>query len=270
MIPQELINTIQKQDATEYLRLLPDDSVDLFIIDPPYNISFDGQKGWDSQWKTEAEYLTWCRGWLEQAWRALKPGRVLVVWGTLKTDTFLRLKLDILNSLPGAVARTEIIWENNWGGRSKKDFARKHEYAWVYSKGETTVWNSSEIRIPRKMKANIRTGEAYKEGTIPTAIWPIQNHTTSKDFVGWHPTTKNLEVIGRLVKAYSHVGEVVVDPFMGSASTAVAALRAGRFYSGSDLDEEYIAKSLERIRKSVPKSLFDDEEKSEEVPDENS
>lgn len=266
MIPNELINTIVKQDATEYLSSLPDESVDLFIIDPPYNIGFDGNKGWDKQWKTEEEYLLWCKGWLEQAWRALKTGRVLVVWGTLKTDTFLKFKLQLLNELPGALARTEIIWENNWGGRSKKDFARKHEYAWVYSKGENVVWNPNEVRIPRKMKKNIRTGEDYTEGTIPTAIWQLQNHTTSKDYVGWHSTPKNLDAIGRLVKAYSNIGDIVVDPFMGSASTAVAAVRASRFYSGCELDDEFLEKSAERIRKSVPKTLFDDEKQEEGSP----
>lgn len=61
--------------------------------------------------------------------------------GTLKTDTFLRYKLDALNSFPELTAQTEIIWSYNWGGRSKKNFARKHEYAWCYSKGKDFLFN---------------------------------------------------------------------------------------------------------------------------------
>jgi len=242
---------LRNLDCLEYLQGLDDESVDLVIADPPYAIGYDGGKKWDRQWTTEADYLAWCKEWTTECARVLKPGRMLVVWGTLKTDTFLRYKLDVLNGLKGFVGQNEIIWSYNWGGRSKKNFARKQEYAWCYSKGKTFLFNGDDVRVERKVAKNLRTGEAYSQGTIPTCVWEVNNHTTSRDFCGWHPTTKNLTVLDRIVRAYSDPGDLVCDPFSGSGSTAIAALRAGRSFTGTELDGEYWKQSQDRILELV-------------------
>jgi DNA modification methylase len=143
--------------------------------------------------------------------------------------------------------QNEIIWSYNWGGRAKNNFARKHEYAWCWSKGKEFLFNDAEIRVERKLKKNIRTGEDYAQGTIPTCIWEKNNHTTSKEFCGWHPTTKNLEVLERMIRAYTNPDDCVLDIFMGSGSTAIAANNCNRNYLGCERDEEYYSKSLERI-----------------------
>jgi DNA modification methylase len=245
---------IVNQDCLEYLKTLETDSVDLVLTDPPYFIGFDGGKGWDSQWKSEDEYLVWCADWTAECVRVLKPNRMLIVWGTLKTETFLKYKLQT-SADARLTPQNEIIWSYNWGGRAKNNFARKHEYAWCWSKGKEFLFNDAEIRVERKLKKNIRTGEDYAQGTIPTCIWEKNNHTTSKDYCGWHPTTKNLEVLERLIRAYTEPGDTVLDIFMGSGSTAVAADRCDRKYIGCERDEEYYQKSLERIREHNPLGL---------------
>ena len=138
---------IENKNCLDYLSTIEDESVDLVLTDPPYFIGFDGGKGWDSQWKNEEEYLAWCKLWTDECVRVLKPNRMLVVWGTLKTDTFLRYKLDILNSYESMHGQNEIIWGYNWGGRTKNNFARKHEYAWCYSKGKDFLFNDHDIRV---------------------------------------------------------------------------------------------------------------------------
>jgi DNA modification methylase len=243
-------------DCVEYLRTLPDNSVDLIIADPPYFIGFDGGRGWDKQWKSEADYLQWCELWTRECARVLREGRMLVVWGTLKTDTFLRYKIDVLNSFPELTRQNEIVWSYNWGGRSKRNFARKHEYAWCYSKGPGFLFNGDDVRVPRKVATNMRTGLPYENGTIPTLIWEFNNHTTSREHCGWHPTTKNLAVLERIVRAYSNPGDVVCDPFSGSASTAVAAARAGRNFAGTELDTDYLERSRLRISDLAPGTTF--------------
>lgn len=244
---------IENKDCLEYLSTIPSDSVDMVLTDPPYFIGFDGGKGWDKQWKDETEYLEWCRQWSNECVRVLKPYRMMIVWGTLKTDTFLKYKL-MLSENNDLVSQNEIIWSYNWGGRSKDNFARKHEYAWCYSKrlgfadpDAKFLFNDDDIRVERKVKKNLRTGQAYEKGTIPTCVWEKNNHTTSKDFCGWHPTTKNLEVLDRMIRAYTNPGDTVLDIFMGSGSTAIAANRCGRLYRGCERDPEYYNKSLERI-----------------------
>ena len=274
---------IKNKDCLEYLKDLESESVDLVLTDPPYFIGFDGGKGWDSQWKSEDEYLDWCKEWTVGCARVLKPDRMMVIWGTLKTDTFLRHKLEILNKIPELYGQNEIIWSYNWGGRQKKNFARKHEYAWCYSKGKKFLFNADDVRVERKMKSDMNKSkkllqeyiDRYKEehdgkepskkeiskhkkekiepqiildkGTIPTCVWEKNNHTTSKIFCGWHPTTKNIILLERIIKAYTNPDDTVLDIFMGSGSTMIACNNTGRLGKGCELDEEYCEKSLKRI-----------------------
>ena len=240
------LNHITKKDCLQYLKTVEDNSIDLVITDPPYFIGFDGGEGWDKQWKDEREYLKWCSLWTKELVRVLKPNRMMIVWGTLKTDTFLMYKL-MLSLFDELRSQNEIVWSYNWGGRSKNNFARKHEYAWCYSKGKDFLFNDKDIRVERKVKKNLRTGKEHKEGTIPTCIWEKNNHTTSKDFIGWHPTTKNLDILDRIIKAYTNENDTVLDIFMGSGSTAISCLRTNRKYLGCELDKEYYDKIKERI-----------------------
>lgn len=238
---------LTNEDALDFISKIPNNSIDLVLTDPPYFIGFDGGKGWDKQWSSEREYLDWCKAWTKECVRVLKPNRMLVVWGTLKTDTFLKYKLETLETNNQLVGQNEIIWSYNWGGRSKKNFARKHEYAWCFSKGETFLFNPDDVRVERKMKVNPRNGETFQQGTIPTLVWEKNNHTTSKDFIGWHPTTKNLDILERIIRAYTNAGDVVLDIFLGSGSTVVAAERANRKTIGCEIDNEYFMKMMERI-----------------------
>ena len=238
-------NTISNKDCLDYLKTIPDNYVDLVLTDPPYNIGFDGGKGWD-KWKTEQEYLDWCMEWSRECIRVLKDNRMFVVWGTLKTESFLLYKL-ALNRTKGIYPQNEIIWSYNWGGRSSSNFARKHEYAWCYSTGEKFLFNGDDVRVNRKVKNNLRNGKNYTKGTIPTCVWEKNNHTTSKDYCGWHPTTKNLDILERIIRAYCNENDLVLDPFMGSGSTAIACKLSNRDYMGCELDKDYISQATERI-----------------------
>ena len=240
------LNHITKKDCLKYLETIPDNSIDLIITDPPYFIGFDGGEGWDSQWKTERDYLKWCNHWTNHLVRVLKPNRMMIVWGTLKTDTFLKYKL-MLSLFDELRSQNEIVWSYNWGGRTKNNFARKHEYAWCYSKGDKFLFNDSEIRVERKVKKNLRTGKNHTQGTIPTCVWEKNNHTTSKDHCGWHPTTKNLEILQRMIKAYSNENDTILDIFMGSGSTAIASKLTNRNYIGCESNNNYIKLMQERI-----------------------
>ena len=173
---------LRNGDCLEFLKTLEDNSVDLVLTDPPYNIGFDGGKGWDSV----DHYLDWCQQWTKECVRVLKTNRMLCVFGTLKTDEFLQYKLDTQKNNPELVSQEEIIWSYNWGGRKKTNFARKHEYIWCWSKGKSFLFNADSVRIPRK----VSIGKYKHDGTIPTCVWEKNNHTTSKEYCNWHPTQK--------------------------------------------------------------------------------
>ena len=167
----------------------------------------------------------------------------------------MNYKLQVLNGVYSLEPQTEIIWHYNWGGRTKSNFARKSELAWCYSKGESFLFNDDDVRVERKLKRNMRTGEAYEKGTVPTNVWEFQNHTASKWHCGWHPTTKNIDCLERIIKAYTNPGDTVLDCFSGSGSTMIAATRTGRKFTGCELSTEYYDKSLERYKELVPNTL---------------
>lgn len=236
---------LRNVDCRELLASLPSASVDVVIADPPYFrvVSND----WDNQWEDEAEYLAWCAGWVGECARTLKPGGALYVWGTTKTDTFLRFKLSVMGAVPDIEYRNWIIWSYDWGGRTKKTWPRKHEDLLLYSKGPHLRWHPSQVEVPRKVTKNLRTGEDYAGGKVPTDVWQQNNHTTSREYCGWHPTQKPVALLERCILAHTAPGDTVLDPFSGSGSTAVAALKSGRNFIGSERDAGYHERSLARI-----------------------
>ena len=282
----------ENKDCLEFLKSLDDESVDLAILDPPY---FEIIKDdWDNQWNSEQEYLDWCMEWTKETFRVLKPGRCLYVWGTTKHDTFLRYKLDVLNKIDGAHYQNWIIWHYDWGGRTKKNFARKHEDLLMYSKGKEFLFNADDVLEERAVKTNMALqrkmnllkkkidnmpfnekdekswktyrfdklvpmhypiklqelqskNEKFEKGKIPTDVWKKNNHTTSKEYAGWHPTQKPVALLERIIKANSNEGDVVLDVFNGSASTTIACNKTNRTFWGCEFDKEYYEKSLKRI-----------------------
>ena len=236
----------QNRDCLDYLKDLPSESVDLIINDPPY---FEIMKNdWDNQWKNEDDYLHWCMLWTKECIRVLKPNKCFYVWGTTKTNTFLRYKLDMECWNPELQYNNWIIWSYDWGGRTKLTFPRKHEDLLMYSKGETFPFYADAVRIPYKMAKNVRaTAVNNPLGKIPTDVWEKNNHTASKEYVDWHPTQKPLALLERIIKAHALEGETVLDIFSGSGSTAIACENTNRQFMGCEKSKEYYDKSLTRI-----------------------
>lgn len=284
-------NMLQVKDCLKFLSELEDNSIDMVCVDPPYCRVI--KDNWDNQWGSEQEYLDWCTEWTKECFRVLKPGKCFYVWGTTKHDTFLRYKLDVLNNITDAHYQNWIIWHYDWGGRSKSNFARKHEDLLMYSKGKKFDFYPENILVPRAVKSNMaitrkinlieksfseglqtdkdwKSWETYRydkksfeelivelsiqkskdinfrKGKIPTDVWKKNNHTTSKEYAGWHPTQKPLEIMDRIVKANTLPGDIVLDCFAGSGSTMISALRTGRNFIGCENDKEYVEKSFQR------------------------
>ena len=238
---------LENTDCTTFLKSLPDNSVGHINCDPPYNIGYDGGDDWDT-FSSEKGYLDWCKEWITECERVLQPNRMMCIWGTQKSDTFFRLKLDVLNTT-NLTSQSAIHWSYNWGGRPRNNFAHKFETAWCYSKGKDFYFDRTNVEVPRKMKINVRTGEPYTNGTIPTTIWEGNLATTSKEAQEskFHPTVKPQFVLQRMIHAYTKAGDTVLDCFSGSGSTAIACIETDREFIGCELSKEYYEKSLKRI-----------------------
>lgn len=235
---------LYNEDCLDFLSKIKDNSIDLVIVDPPYYKIVKNQ--WDNQWRTEKDYLEWCQKWTKECFRVLKNNKCFYVWGTTKTDTFLRYKLEVLNSIENAFYQNWIIWSYDWGGRTKKSFPRKHEDLLMYSKGKTFPFYPDEIRIPYKIKTNVRsTAQNNPLGKIPTDVWEKNNHTKSKEYCGWHPTQKPISLLERIIKAHTKENEIVLDCFSGSGATMKACKKTNRNFIGTEINEFYWKQSQE-------------------------
>lgn len=153
--------------------------------------------------------------------------------------------------------RNEIIWHYTGGGRSTKYFSRKHDSIFWYSKGSHWTFNPDPIRVPYKptsgyAKGGIksRSGKVYRpnpKGTIPDDTWdiPILN-PLAHERTGY-PTQKPLSLLNRLILALSNPNDIILDPFVGSGTTGVAALQNGRKFIGLDRNWNAIHCSKSRL-----------------------
>jgi site-specific DNA-methyltransferase (adenine-specific) len=120
----------------------------------------------------------------------------------------------------------------------------------MYSKGKTFTFNDGLIRVPYKMNKNIRSGAQNNPlGKIPTDVWTLNNHTTSKEYCSWHPTQKPIKLLSRVIKAHTSPGDSVLDIFSGSGSTAIACKNLNRKFYGCEVNPEFYEKSLLRIER---------------------
>ena len=140
--------------------------------------------------------------------------------------------------------RNEIIWHYTGGGRAKKYFSRKHDSIFWYSKGMSWTFNTEPIRIPYKASSGFakggitsKSGKKYlpnPKGTLPDDTWDIPMlNPLAKERTGY-PTQKPITLLERIVLACSNVGDSILDPFMGSGTTGMAAIKQGRRFVGLD------------------------------------
>lgn len=244
------INKIKNQiiqcDALDLLRKIKDSSVDLIFCDPPYfRIT---KKYWDNQWNNEKEYLSWLLKWVKESQRVMKNGASIYICGTTKTNTFLKTKL-VIDEKFDLTYQNEIIWCYNWGGRRKDNFPRKHENIWVYSKGKKAKFYPDSIRVPYTLKKSINPKYPLnRKGTIPVSWWQMQISKGNKNERIIHPTQKPQKLLERIIKAHTIEGDVVLDFFAGSFTTAIVSKMLNRNFICCDFDKEYVNLAKKRIK----------------------
>jgi site-specific DNA-methyltransferase (adenine-specific) len=227
---------------------LPDNSIHLMVTSPPYNVG----KDYDADLTLE-EYL----GLLERVWaeviRVLVPGgRACINVANLGRRPYIPLHAWIANSMLslGYLMRGEIIWNKaasaspstawgSWKSAANPTLRDVHEYILVFSKGMYKRGNPSH-------KKSTITRDEFLE--FSKSLWTFPAESAQK--VG-HPAPFPVELPYRLIQLYSFDGDVILDPFMGSGQTALAAIKAGRHYIGYEINPEYIRLAQERILKNT-------------------
>ena len=245
-------------DGVGWLDSLPAGSVQLFIIDPPYFQVLEGEV-WDNQWSSETEYLDWMDGWLGKAMRALKEDGLLYLIGQpgKRESVFLQV---MARALGHGKFHDLVIWDRVVGYHVRRDsFTPAYEMILVLKKGASPYFDKNAVRepIPEKVRALYARDKRYKDrearmryleaGKYATNVWRIPSLKGSSREKAGHPAQKPLALLDRIVCSSSRPGDLVADPFAGSGSSGVSALRHGRVWTGCERDSRWIAVARERL-----------------------
>lgn len=239
-------------DCLDILKTIPDESIQLIICDPPYNISV-------AEWDSLDNYVDWASLWLREVERVLAPTGNFILFGGLQYQAEASSG-DLLSLLSWMRQHSKmllvnlIIWNYPNGMGAQRFFANRHEEIAWFGKSSKYYFDLDSVRV----KLDAATLATYKrdkrlnpenleKGINPTNVWRFSRlNGNAKERVG-HPTQKPAAVIDRLVRALSFPGSIVMDFFGGSAVTSRVSMNLGRSSIVSDKDPsllDYLAKQI--------------------------
>lgn len=255
---KQTIHGIFIQDAIDFLKELPDNSVQLILIDPPYNLDLD-------VWDTFENYLEWAKQWLDEVYRVLSESGNCVIFGGFQYQDLK--KGDLLEVLHYTRHNTPlrfvnlVIWYYKNGMSAHRFFANRHEEAVWLSKTNKYFFDLDSVRTPfdEQTKAMYKRDkrlnpESIEKGKNPTNVWEIGRlNGNSTERVG-HPTQKPVELIRRFVKGLSYEGSIVLDFFAGSGTTGRVCIEENRHSILVDSDSKlntYLDSHLLQIESEI-------------------
>lgn len=256
--PSTTIHGIFIQDAVEFLKTLPDLSVQLILIDPPYNIDL-------AHWDTFENYLDWAKQWLDEIYRVLSDTGNCVIFGGFQYQDLK--KGDLLEIMHYTRHHTDlrftnlVIWYYKNGMSAHRFFANRHEEAIWLSKTKNYFFDLDSVRVPfdeetkELYKRDKRLNpESVEKGKNPTNVWEIGRlNGNSVERVG-HPTQKPVELIRRFVRGLSFEGSIVLDFFAGSGTTGRVCIEEKRHSILVDSDiklHDYFDKHIRQIESDL-------------------
>lgn len=254
------IVTLFNGDCAKLLQDMPDESVDLVVTSPPYCM----RKAYENPHDDIETFRKQHTDIFPDLYRIMKPGGS-VCWQTgyhVSEECVIPLDYivyDIFTSKSEQleypfVLRNRIIWTFGHGLNSTSRFSGRHETILWFTKGKPAIFNLDEVRVPQKYPGK----RSYKGpnkgeysgnplGKNPSDIWDIPNVKANHVEKTEHPCQFPVAIPQRLIKALTTPNALVLDPFMGSGTTAVAALIEGRRFAGAELMEKYYNICIDRL-----------------------
>ncbi len=252
---QEMINRTIIGDAFVELNKIPDNSIDLVIADPYYNLSkeFHGNSFKKTDFDTYVEYTD---KWLHLIFAKLKPNGSIYVCCDWKSSSAIELALHKY-----FIVRNRITWQREKGRGAKENWKNAMEDIWFATKSNNYTFNLDAVKIRKKVIAPYKVDGKPKDweetengnfrNTCPSNFWDdISIPYWSMPENTAHPTQKPEKLIAKLILASSNPGDIVLDPFLGSGTTSVVAKKLGRNYIGIEQNPLYCAWAEFRLEKA--------------------
>jgi len=260
ILPNETMHAVIVSDVLDLLPEIPDQSIDLIVCDPPYNLDI-------ATWDSFGRYVDWAAKWLEEIPRLLADTGNFVIFGGMqfqdeKGGDLLELIQYLRKNSPLRMVNF-IVWHYKSGMSAHRFFANRHEEIVWFSKTKKYTFNLDDVRI----RYDKKTLEAYlrdprlnpdnvRKGKNPGNVWDIPRlNANAKERVG-HPTQKPVAVIERLVKGLSNPGDIVLDFFAGSGTTTRVCIEQGRHSIAADVDPKlshYLDAHLSQLDGRMPR-----------------
>lgn len=244
---------LYKGDCLHLLSLIPSGSIDLTVTSPPYNIG----KEYERQLSLE-EYLDWCGKWLANIFAASSSeGSFWLNLGYLSIpDKAKAIPIPYLlwDRIPFYLIQ-EIVWNYAAGVAGRKFYSPRNEkFLWYVMDQNSYTFNLDDVRDPNVKYPNQKKNGKLKVnplGKNPSDVWQISKVTSGENRSSAertaHPAQFPTELIDRIIKASSNENDIVLDPFMGSGSTAEACVRNKRFVIGFEISDKYVEIAEKRI-----------------------
>ena len=264
------LNTLYNRDCITGLKRLDDGVVDLAFADPPFNIGYDYDVYEDA---LESErYLAWSRDWTAEVVRVLKPDGTF--WLAIGDEYAAELKV-MLQSEHGLTCRSWVVWYYTFGVNCTHKFSRSHAHLlYLVKNPKAFTFNADAIRVPSARQLVYGDKRANPKGRLPDDTWILRPQDLPDGFgededtwyfprvcgtfnerAGWHGCQMPEQLLGRIIRACSNPGDLVLDPFAGSGTTLAVAKKLGRSFLGYELSEQYageVRKRLSKIRSGDP------------------
>lgn len=240
-------------DFQKVVGKLPDESVDLLILDPPYNLNKDFH-GHKFARAAVDEYSEWLNEVITQLRGLLKPTASVYICGDWLTSVSIYQVAS-----RHFVVRNRITWEREKGRGAKTNWKNSSEDIWFCTMSDLYTFNVEAVKLRRKVIAPYRTVDGTAKDwteseqgnfrdTHPSNIWtditiPFWSMPENTD----HPTQKSEKLLAKLIFASTNEGDLVLDPFLGSGTTSVVAKKLGRKYWGIEMNETYCLLAEKRL-----------------------
>lgn len=241
------------QDVLEAVRWLPDQFVDLLLLDPPYNLTKTFEQTAFKKLPLP-DYADWLEKWFAALRRTLKPTASVYICSEWRSSSAV-----FAVAQKHLFVRNRITWEREKGRGSLSNWKNCSEDVWFCTASDNYTFNVDAVKLKRKVIAPYTDEEGSPKGwnaasegnfrlTYPSNLWtditvPFWSMPENTD----HPTQKPEKLVAKIILASSNPCDVVLDPFLGSGTTSVVAKKLGRRFVGIDLEETYCCLAEKRL-----------------------